>query len=291
MKNILNLIICLSFLSISFVSCQRETTVIEELEAEFKIVVHCYLDSDSGKQIICKVNNSLPVFGNTNQEKKTINDAIVEIGKNGEWFQLTFEEMSQDYRMLANEGFIVDNATYELRISHPDFPTANSSIKLLPKYVTDDINGKITQIKSASDTTKKLKYEITWQDDSRVNNFYRVIPQVGYINIDFPNDTFYMPPNYSKLILLNESYKKGDRMEWKAESDFFPFGENGFKPVSIKIYLLNIDKSYYEYHQFIQQVSSEGSFVEPSFFNGNINNAFGIFAACNGMSEKTFPLE
>jgi hypothetical protein len=291
MKKYIQLLIWFGLLSTSFIACQREKIVISELEPEYKIVTHCYLEAKSNNSISCKIFPSSPVFGNTSNDNKPISDAIVEIGNRGNWIPLTFEGVSQDYQAFTPEDFLVDGETYELKISHPDFPTAYSSIKLLPNYITDKILGKINLINTENDSTKELKYDVSWEDDSRGINYYRIIPQVGYINVDSPTDTFYMSPNYGKLILLTEDNKKGNRIEWQDISNFYPFGENGFKAISIKIYILNIDKTYYDYHNIIQKMSSEGSFFEPTFFNGNIRNSFGIFASCNGLSEKTFPLE
>ncbi len=291
MKNNIKHLFSLLILSMILIGCQREKIVIQELAPEHKIAVHCYLDGDSRKELVCKVYKSIPVFGNTNSENNPILDAVVEIGNNGNWIQIPSNIENQDYRVILPESFLKDNASYQLRISHPEFPTAESSINLLPKYITDDIFGTVELIKSETDSTFELKYSISWADETGKTNYYRVIPQVGYINVDFPTDTFYMPPNYGKPYIINESNKKGNRIEWKANSNFYPFGENGFKPVSIKIYVLNTDKIYHDYHHIITLMDSEGTLAEPSFFKGNIKNAFGIFAACNGMSEKTFPLE
>ena len=291
MKRYNQILIWIGLVSSILASCQREKIVISELEPEFKIATHCYFDADAGNKITCKIFPSLPVFGNTNQEIKPINNAKVEIGNKGQWLELIFDDVNQDYRTIPPTDFIEDGSTYELKISHADYPIAYSSIQLIPKYTTNEINGKISLINSVSDSIKKLKYEISWQDDSRGSNYYRVIPQVGYINVDFPTDTFYMPPNYGKLILLTDQNKKENKVEWNDISDFYSFGENGFKPICIKINILNIDRTYYDYHMMIPKLSSDGTFIEPTFFNGNITNSFGIFAACNGLSEKTFPLE
>jgi hypothetical protein len=291
MKNNIKHLFSLLIFSMILIGCQREKIVIQELAPEHKIAVHCYLDGDSSKEVVCKVYKSIQVFGNTNSENYPILDAVVEIGNNGNWFKIPSSIENQDYRAILPEGFLKDNSIYQLRISHPEFPTAESSISLLPKYTTEDISGKVELINSETDSTFKLKYSISWADDSRSTNYYRVLPQVGYINVDFPTDTFYMPPNYGKIFMLNESNKKGNRIMWQTISDFYPFGENGFKPVSIKIYVLNTDKIYHDYHHIITLMNSEGTIAEPSFFKGNIKNAFGVFAACNGLSEKTFPLE
>ncbi len=291
MKKYIQLLIWFALLSTSFVACQREKIVIRELEPEFKIVTHCYLEPNSNNSISCKIFPALPVFGNTSNDNKPISNATVEIGNRGNWIPLTLDGLSQDYRAFTPEDFLVDGETYELKISHPDFPSAYSSIKLLPKYITENIQGKISLMNSENDSTKQLKFDVSWEDDSKGTNYYRVISQVGYINEDLPSDTFFMSNNYGKLILLTESNKKGNRIEWQDISNFYPFAEKGFKPISIKIYILNIDKTYYDYHNMIQKMSSEGSFFEPTFFNGNISNSFGIFASCNGLSEKTFPLE
>ncbi|MFY8020947.1 MAG: DUF4249 domain-containing protein [Bacteroidia bacterium] len=290
MKNIQQLTcILLSLFSIS--ACQREKIVLEELPSEFQMVAHCYLDADSSKLISCKLTQSQAIFGQTNTELKPIIDATIEIGSNGNWLQLVYDDMNQIYLMNAPDGFLEDNQKYELKISHPNYPTATASINLLPDYTTDHIQAKVKILRNAIDSTQSLSYSISWEDQASNKNYYRIIPQIGYINIDMPGDTFYMAPSFGKIFLADESNIKGNLIEWNETSNFYPFSENGFKPVTVKIHILNIDRTYYDYHLFIQKMNSDGGFVEPSFFSSNMNQAYGIFAACNGLSEKTFPLE
>ena len=272
-------------------ACQREKIVLEELPSEYQMVAHCYVDADSSKLITCKLNQAQAVFGQVNLETKPISDATIEIGSNGNWVQLIYDDMNQMYQINAPEGFFEDNQKLELKINHPVFPTATSEIQLIPDYKTEQIHAKVRIVRNTVDSSQTLSYSITWEDQANQKNYYRIIPQIGYVNIDMPGDTFYMAPSFGKIFLADETNKKANTIEWNATSEFYPFAENGFEPVSVKIHILNIDKAYYDYHLFIQRMNSDGGFVEPSFFSGNINQAYGIFAACNGLSEKTFPLE
>lgn len=271
-------------------SCNREKIVLDNLPSEHKLAVHCYLDADSGKMIVAKIFQANPVFGEHTSANNPLMDAVVEITHEGKTITLNPDFMSSDYKAFMQDGFISDNGEYELRISHPDYAMIKSKINLIPKYTTDEIEGKIKKVKGNTDSTYKINYEVNWADDNNRKNYFRIIPQIGYINDASPLDTFFMSASYGNIFLSDDIKKINNKIQWAESSDFYAFQMEGFSPKVVKVYILQVDETYYLYHQMLKQLNL-GGISEAFILNGNIKGAYGIFAACHGLSEKTFLLE
>ena len=281
-------------------SCQDffSTTIeIDPPEYTPQMVIHAYFN-EGDSILIMRVNESKGLLESIDRNAK-FNDANVELFEDGILIQ-TFDTIPQDistslrfnYIAISNGPIIKSGKEYELRVSHPDYPTltakerlpANSTINSSQLIVNENTGGGFE-----AENTVKVNFDNPLGEE----NYY----EIGMVATDtFMMDTFSYEAysyttdlnaqvgyDYDKVLLSDENF---DGKNYILSVDTYNSGNAGLTMI-----WKEFSKGLYLYSKSIREhLDSQGFgfFVEPVSVYSNVENGLGIFGL---FRTKIFPVE
>lgn len=288
-RNLFFLLISLVFFS----SCLREKVVIDNLEPKYPFSVTCFLEKSTPNGIRVKVSRTRKVFGPDSFDSSVVFDAKVFIRNGQDEIELVFDQMAQVYQAFPPAEFFLGSENYSLRVKWRDYPEALGKVQLPDAYelTSEQLQGQVQQYSLTNAPGPQYKFQCVFPDQLGKRNFYRILPLLGY---SVPNqplaDTFFMPMYSNSIHLVSDDGIDGKLVNWTyTTTSVYPM--EGLKVVAIKFGILNVDENYYRFHRAMEFANSGEELVEPYFVPNSFSNAYGVFASCNGYSEKTFGIE
>lgn len=191
-------------------------------------------------------------------------------------------QRSQNKFYFRNEDFqILPQKTYNLKIESENYPDA-SAICTVPDQLdmgimVDTFTVSHTEFGS---TRKELMFRISFNDQPQKENFYRIL--IKYLSFnDYDRPGGYIIDEYLGLeeSLFTDKMPGSDgRMNIEDKVFFQPefYSDSAF----LKVYILNTDRNYHQFHKSIDNYEGEsGPFTEPTLVFSNIEGGTGIFSS------------
>jgi hypothetical protein len=253
-----------------FLSCEREVDNLKYPEFRQKLVVFGYL-SPGNKRNYVSVSSNFNIYGGlyTNPNLGNITATISDGTK-----EIALDTNSPGFGFNSSDLSIIEGMTYKLKINN-DFGLSAEASCTIPF---------------------KRNFKIEIDTSGAVNSsgqYYYVTPTLHFT--DFPGENNYYRLLYQTIIYTSK-YNIVRNQIGTSEYDYFTdkgidgkrftivlpvlmineFVDSSF----IKVFLMNTDYNYYNYHKSMGNYSSgEDPFTEPSPVYSNITGGLGIFAS------------
>ncbi|HAK75620.1 MAG TPA: hypothetical protein DCR35_10405 [Runella sp.] len=293
--------------ALGFYSCE---TLVNDVDpdrlprTDRKLVVHGYL-SPQDTLIAIKVYYSTQVVGNDpyltgNGLPIPLANASVTLSTQGKSAKLSFNSELNAYTIKPSEFPILEGQTYTLKVERDD-QVAESSCTVpravaIQQVLQDSVERSTSN--PAITPPKDYLYTLVWKDFVGQKNYYRV---AGYVYLTQRTQTsqgkFIDNPNFSNLSFRDNNRSREFIDDQDADGAQITSGSGRFfnyyssintnSPFTlhfVEVSLIHCEKTYYDYHQAIQNFDRDNPFAEPSLIPSNIKNGLGCFAAYNRSS-------
>lgn len=292
--------------ALGFYSCE---TLVNDVDpdrlpnGDLKLVVHGYLSpQDTLITIHVYYNNTF--FGSPSYfglPAVSMNDATVILSSQGKSIVLPYNTKTNNYSISSSEFPIVAGQTYTLKVERDNRTVESSCTVPRAVAIQQVLQDSVAQRETSNPAIKLPKdylYSLVWKDPAGEVNYYRVS---GYVyqtqRVQTGSDKFTEQPNFSNL-----SFRENNRSrEFMTDKDidgnqltsspgrFFNYfysntTQSPFTLHFVEVSLIHCEKTYYDYHEAIQNFDRDNPFAEPSLIPSNIKNGLGCFAAYNRSS-------
>jgi hypothetical protein len=285
-------------LSVSFIYISCEKVIPFEGDVNIpKLVINSIFQSDSTFKV--HVSSSRSVIDTASFQN--IEDAIVTIkDDNGSTIEILNYVENGFY---IGQNFPQENQTYNLEVTHPNYPNVTSSDSLPSPIIINSIDSTTIVDPINGD---RLQITLDFEDPKSAQNYYLIETYSvnEYLVIKNSDTTDYELDTIKQLMILtDEVFQNGSspfreqglfndllfngqnkKLELEIPYDNFSEIEVGYewsyKTLSVRVYLHNISKSYYYYRTSLElyQSASGNPFAQPVQVYSNIENGFGVFA-------------
>lgn len=290
--------------ALGFYSCE---TLVNDVDpdrlpqADLKLVVHGYLSPQDTLTTI-HVYYSNTFFGNASfygLPATSMNDATVTLSSQGKSIVLPFSTKTSNYSIRSSEFPIVEGQTYSLKVERDNRVAEASCTVPLAVPIQQVLQDSVARSNSSNPAAPKdYLYTLKWKDPAGQANYYRVS---GYVyqtqRVQTGPDKFTNQPNFSILSFRENNRsrelitdKGGDGAQLTSgPGRFFNYYYSNTTPSPftfhfVELSLINCEKTYYDYHEAIQNFNEDNPFAEPLLIPSNIKNGLGCFAAYNRSS-------
>jgi hypothetical protein len=252
-------------------SCEEDADNVRYPEFKQKIVISGYITPDKPYQFI-KIYRNLGLYGDWGIkpdpiQKITVSDGLLEV---------PLDSTRLGYAIRSSDIQIREGKTYTLRVWKSTGLSVEASCTVPFKRIFDL---KVDTVRSSSDIpgTKYYTVNVLFTDIAGEENNYRLVCyQIYYYPV---------PRKLTNIHILTEPDKEffDDRGKDGIRSSI-ELGKSAISPADdssfLKIYLLNLDKPYYNYYKSINKyVSGEDLFTEPVPVYSNVKGGLGVFAS------------
>lgn len=258
-------------ITLLMISCQKDVTNIKLPNSEPKLVVGCFI-SPQDSLITVTLTRSNPIFGSGHNASNTnppVEDASVIISNGSSSISIPYSAGHEKYALLATAFPIIAGQTYSLSISTPKGENVTGSC------IVPSSNISSLSIHFADTTNYSHKFIVfKWQDIPNEVNYYKVTGYAVAVDTITQNDTSYIDSHSRDLI--NDDQKDGFEL-YSMVSGWVDDDE--MKIVALDIYVINIDKNYYNYQHSLDNYVDDDPFAEPTPLYTNIKGGLGVFAS------------
>lgn len=252
-------------------SCEEDADNVRYPEFKQKMVISGFITTDKPYQYI-KIFVNQGLYGNWGINPDPIQKITVSDGS----LEVPLDTSRLGYVIRSSGIQIGEGKTYTLSIWNSSGLSAEASCTL-PFKRTFDL--KLDTVRTSGPPLGNKYYTVNawFSDIEGEENFYRLVSyQVSY----YSKPRF--ATNISKLTQPDQEFfddKGRDGIRSSVElgmSMITPSMDSSF----LKIYLLNLDKPYYNYYKSINNYNSgEDPFTEPSPVYTNVKGGLGVFAS------------
>lgn len=297
MKNILFLF---ALCSLALTSCEdffSQTVEIDPPPYEKQICFHLFLsDRDSSVNMLLTRNYGI-LETVPNYEDYFLDGGSAELYKDGQKW-LTLAPLNQDSTFVLTatlpEPFQA-GSNYEIKCTHPDFPTVNAVQAMPADFVVDSV--RLKRNSSTGQYGDQLdQVEVMLRDQPGVKNFYEVIISRPYYDVVYNETTgmldtiaVHQSPIYAEDYLDPNVYfgvKAGglisdqffDGQSYKFQARIYSSGSTD--PVTVQV--RNVTEDYYKWSRSYQLKNDDDGnpLVEPVAVFNNLTGGIGIFSLC-----------
>ena len=275
MKKAFNTFMVFAIAIITIISCEKEVTDIKYPEFKPKWNISGYLSPDNLKNRII-LSQNIRNFGNPWQiEDMGYPTVTLSDGTN----LIVFDSIQMRYGIKRSDFSIEEGKTYTLKIKTDKGINAEASCKVPFRGKFDlKIDTTVTRFVLPDSTIElSVKPYFYFTDNKGVDNYYMVFcEEIRYTS-------YYSQNKYVDALSVGQEACFSDKGIDGLRSKISIEGTGLSDKVDssfLKIYLLNTDKTYYDYKKSIDKYSSgENPFTEPSPVYSNITGGLGIFTA------------
>jgi hypothetical protein len=260
-------------------ACERVATV-EVPETKPLPVLYSFLSPDV-KDIRVSVTMSQPVFGNASSGVfNQVQEAVVRITDQlGNTKIIPFSSDENCFYLVQTEYPILTTNTYTIVAKWGEYEVTGKTTVPLNNPNFDSAYAEEVGLSQWGDM--QYKFLIKWTDIPGETNYYRASLEEYYLQSGV--DTF--------------GYGVGDKMFSDAgkdgqvfsdKLDYYSYTGTGSKPL-INAYLINSDKTYYEYHRRRLNYFGDDPFSEPAPQYSNVTGGLGAIGSYR-VSSKGIPI-
>ena len=282
------------FVMIITVSCQKEVNDIRSPDFNLKLVINGSISPDITTNYI-SVGYNNRIYGDLFKPGEMPGD-LTAILYSGD-IQYSLRPLFHKYSQMLNDttvsadsvriGFVFDNTeipveegmTYNLKVKTESGLSASASCIIPFKR---NFSLKIDTLRIISTDPQYSMYThyeayLNYTDIQGETNYYRLLGELVRYSHQYGQSS-----SSNNIVPPENSFFTDKGYDGKTSKITFSYIPNSASDdsVFIKIYLLNTDKTYYDYHKSIEKYSSgEDPFTEPSPLYSNVAGGLGIFAS------------
>ena len=259
-------------------ACETDVKNVNLPDFEQKLVITSFISpSDTASYFTVTSNKKL--FGELNTEEPLgkisgfISDGVNEVA---------LDTTETGFRISHNKMQIQYGKTYNLRISSDKGLSAMASCMVPEKrnFTAEADTFSVLSNYAWQVEERIINLKLTIHDIPGEDNFYRIIAK----SISYYSNPDYQESYINKSILQFENEIFDDKgMDGKEIIKKTNYGINYFyqqDSVYFVIYLMNLEKSYFLYHQSLSNYKDgENPFSEATAVYSNISGGLGIFAS------------
>jgi hypothetical protein len=277
MKRTLCTFVVSALVLLTFISCEKEVNKIRYPEFKPKWVISGYLTPDN---LITRIIFSRNIRNYGNQwQFDDMGHPTVTLSDGTNMIVLDSAQMSFRGGIKRSDFPIEEGKTYTLEITTDKGFNAEASCTVPIRGKFDlKIDTTVTKFVLPDSTIElSVKPYFYFTDNKGVDNYYMIFcEEIRYTS-------YYSQKKYVNALSLGQKAYftdkgidglrskisiEGTGLSYRVDSSF------------LKIYLLNTDKTYYDYNKSIDKYNSgENPFTEPSPVYSNITGGLGIFTA------------
>lgn len=283
------------FAMIITVSCQKEVNDISYPEFRLKFVINGFISPDETTHYI-SVGYNHRIYGDLFKPYPNEMPGNLTATLSCEDTQYSLRPTFTKYHVMVGTelsidsvktGFVFDNSeipveegkTYILKIQSESGLSASAgcTIPFKRNFALKIDTQRI--ISTDPQYSMYLHYEavLNYTDIQGETNYYRLLGElVRY------SHTYSLSRSSNNIVPPENRFFTDKGYDGKTSKITFSYFPNSASDDSVflKIYLLNTDKTYYDYHKSIEKYSSgEDPFTEPSPLYTNVTGGLGIFAS------------
>jgi hypothetical protein len=258
------------FLGLLFISCEKVVTDVSLPDVESQYVVFSFISPEE-KNIIVDVSQTRPVRKSGLNSGTLSNAFITILNSLGQKAVIPFVDSLNTYVLPASEYPIKAGETYRIEVAiNGKRLTGSCQVPADSVSISEKMYVKLGEA-SAATGGPYYKYTYKWQDIPTVVNYYRVDieKQSRYIQ---DADTIVNTETVCNTTWSDEG-RQGVRFTGVCE-DY-----SDSKDLEIRIFLLNTDVHYYEYHRRRLNYYGDDPFSEPFQQYTNMEGGLGVFGA------------
>ncbi len=314
-----NTIFSLTISAILLSSCNGDffdqTVTIDPPAYEKKMAAHL-VGSNNGEDLQIMLSRNFGVFENPKEEDYFVKNANIEIFEEGQKkLAINSGLVGQNDRFtvvheLNGEQFFQAGKNYELRVSHPEYPSISGK-QLMPLPVkVDSVNYTIRRSGQFGDIT--LSVNVYLKDPAGVKNYYEVVAAVdatqlipvfdnmnnfirydtitgSYELYDIESDDPNVVETRSNGLAVSDDVFDGNNYKfvYKGNPSFYSSNNPEYK---LTIWVRAITQEYYQFAVTSKRSedSDDNPFAEPVRIFSNMENGIGAFTLCH---EQVFKIE
>ncbi len=272
-------IICVTvLLACLFSSCfDKVVTDVKVPTIDPKLVMFTFL-SPEDTVISVTLTMSQPVFSKQGSNSyDPITTAQVKItDSKGNASVVTYDQTSNAYVIDQSVYKINPSETYTVSASYNGmFVKGSTTVPANIAYFTR------ADVKRLSDTTRpeqKYTANVAWQDVGGAANYYRVCVETGDLNLYPDTSIQYANQNGGDRFYTDEGKDGAELSDIIDYSDYNDFSGTGNNLVQL-VYLLNVDKHYFEYTRRRLNYYGDDPFSEPFPQYSNVEGGLGVISS------------
>ncbi|MES2781063.1 MAG: DUF4249 domain-containing protein [Bacteroidota bacterium] len=257
---------------IGCMSCEKMAQDVTPPKVESQLVVFSFLSPEE-KLVKVEVSKSKPVYGNAGGGSNIVSSATVTITNDGGLsVEVPYVDSLSAYAVAQSAYSIEPGRTYTVNVQAGG-KTASGRCTV-PQ---DSLSFSAVTFLSISQPSVGYDgpyfiYNYKWQDAAGQKNYYRVDVEKIY-TYQYNGDTSETSENVCNSIWDDEN-KDGGILNGKCED--YSWQSDGS---DVRVYLLNTDIHYYEYHRRRLNYYGDNPFSEPFQQYNNVQGGLGVVSA------------
>ena len=296
------IILCIGF---SLVGCENffdQEIELPNADHEPILAINSFINSTTERQVQARISRTYGLFEDQPDDDR-IFGATVELYEEGNLlYQLSpFEFDEFNYvQNLNNTAFGGIGKTYELRVSHPDYPSVTATQTMPTPVPLEEIVYRPLQVNDFSNSNGEI--QMTFTDPAGEENYYEflIAKQCVFVNdqpisgvtrdtflnfIFFNNEDLGSDPNltqgfpYDALLISDQNFD-GQRITispqfWSSDC----FGSINVEVDNFVVYWRTVTKDYFNYSKSVNDnyFSADNPFAEPVSVFSNVEGGVGAF--------------
>lgn len=215
-----------------------------------------------------------------NGQPDYIEDATVELFKNGELWQTLPYVDDRFYANELNEAIGQEPATYQFRVSATGFPDLEAS-QVMPSAVP--IINATYEPEGALDLDGERVDEINieFEDIGGEDNYYQISV---YVESEFWSNNVYLTPLdpiaeelSGKQFLKDDSFD-GKKYTWRVGMYPYELSPGEDQEIVVRLQSISRDKYFYERSVSLASEANDNPFAEPVIVYSNVTDGLGVFS-------------
>jgi len=224
-----------------------------------ELTLHAFLSPEDAQTIVW-VGQTAPIYKLNSNPIEFLSDAIVIISNDaGKTDTLKADFSKQVFSISSAKYPIEGERTYTITAIQSGKTVKGSTT--VPKSITNIDTATVQNIALPNEDPKN-RYVVSWNDQGGVKNYYRVW---------IKSTTDYTQVSQ----VYDDKYDDGKKISISLDDYYYSWG-GGDK---FDVYLLNVDKAYYEYHIRIANSQYESPFSEPVPLYSNTIGGVGLVSS------------
>lgn len=290
MKTSINILLVVIIIFSLIASCEKDVVNIKPPEFNLKLVISGFLSPDEKNHYISVETNG-PIYydgildWNHGLFSATLSNGSREISLRPIFWKYNLsgvpDSLVRGFVFTSSELSVEEGNTYVLKVESDKGLFAEASCTVpYKKNLFPELDTVSIHYTNSYDNSKYtyLQPDFYFTDIKGEENYYGVFSELTW-----PDPPYTYSKTQNKILVdpkyncFNDKGIDGNRLKIPLESFY---NTNLHDSTYFKIYLLNTDKPYYDYHKSIEKYQSgETPFTEASPVYSNIKGGLGIFAA------------
>lgn len=263
----------LSLVSLVFSGCVKVAQDVEPPKIESQLVVFSFLSPEE-KLVKVEVSRSKPVYGNAGGSIAVINNATVTITNDGgQSVALVYSDSLDSYVVSQQVYKIEAGRTYTVRAMWDEKTTTGSCTVPADTIPLTEWTSKSLDQSAANLDGPRYIYTYKWTDKPGIRNYYLVDIDLVHSYSSWLGDTVIYVENIGSTVWDDEN-RDGGLLTGTTEDYSNPSSGGVYK-----IYLLNTDIHYFEYHRRRLSYYGDNPFSEPFQQYNNVEGGLGVVCA------------